>query len=562
VSHKGLKSLLLLSTSVFLFALWMISAFYARSHYQNIASVDPLAMINVLFPDFWIILSIFALVCIATFYLEASTKWLHLSLLVQLSLMLFFTPFLLSGFSWSPDSLWHGGVANYISEILSGSTLTLSNYAQSYPFSFIVTYCMVQVLGVDIFTYTLYIYPVVSIITISTLSYTFAARVLNPRMAFASMLITLPAWHYFEPHVSPLSTGTILTLTSLTLLTVKGIRGRALSFLSITVLTLTHPISPLMLGVFLTIVVLVSRLFRQARFYSQSTFVLQALASTSVLFFLAILWFSWSLFQAMSIYVGVRNAVLNFFSFGFIKRLEYASEWTLAGQSFIYSEIHRLSLAVYAVFLFFILILLILDLRQAKFAFNVGIILSFAAIAYAASAYLFFLASGERFLLGRGLIYYIFIGSMCIILLIHKYLDNRILKGALIAGLIYFLIFSFPIISYSKEAYNTFTPSSGSGLSFIAHRINLSEFSISMSSDQQLASYVNLSKNLKLSSFPPKINNVTPEFIVLRINSYYSYSMRYDMSFHNNTFTRLRKILEESPSYNRIYSNSKFEIYD
>jgi hypothetical protein len=82
-----------------------------------------------------------------------------------------------------------------------------------------------------------------------------------------------------------------------------------------------------------------------------------------------------------------------------------------------------------------------------------------------------------------------------------------------------------------------------------------------MSSDQQLASYVNLSKNLKLSSFPPKINDVTPEFIVLRINSYYLYSMRYDMSFHNNTFTRLREILEGSPSYNRIYSNSKFEIY-
>jgi hypothetical protein len=70
-------------------------------------------------------------------------------------------------------------------------------------------------------------------------------------------------------------------------------------------------------------------------------------------------------------------------------------------------------------------------------------------------------------------------------------------------GLVAFLVCTFPFISYSKEAYNTFTPSAGAGLSFLSTNINLEDKTLSMGYDQQLASYVDLSQDLYLLSFPP-----------------------------------------------------------
>lgn len=569
---KRPNKLMLLSSSMVLFVLWMFFVLNVRPNFYNSASIDPLAMINVLFPYFWIILSVFALVCIATLCLEANTRWLHMSLLLQLSLMLYFTPFLLSGFSWSPDSLWHGGVANYMPEILSGSNLTLSNYARSYPFSFITTYSVEQVLGVDVFIYTLYVYPIVCIIAISTLAYIFATRVLNPEMAFVAMLLALPALHFIEPHVSPFSAGTVLILISFILLTVEGKVARALSFLSILILTLTHPISPVSLGIFLTAAILVNMFHKRSCSYQPATLLRGASSLVSTLLFLGIIWFAWTVFQAMPTYISVKIAVLNIFNLNFLRRLMCVSEWTTSGHSFIYTEIHQLNLAIYIIFLSSISILSLLDLGRIVLAWkkHVGtdyesykrIMLAFASIFYAILGYMLFLASGERFLLGRGLIFYILTGSMCISMyLVRQTQKGKTFKDSLTLGLIFFLLFSFPIISYSKEAYNTFTPSAGAGLSFIYNNINPSKYSISMSAAQQLASYVNLSRDLNIFRYPPNLNNSIPDFVALRINSYFSISMRYDMSFEDNAFTRLKDDLERNPNYSKIYSNSRFEIY-
>ena len=82
-----------------------------------------------------------------------------------------------------------------------------------------------------------------------------------------------------------------------------------------------------------------------------------------------------------------------------------------------------------------------------------------------------------------------------------------------------------------------------------------------MGADQQLASYVNLSEGLMLAKFPPNMSTNVPNFIALRLSSYYAISMKYDLSFEDNSFTRLRNNLERNVSYNKIYSNPKFEIY-
>ncbi len=122
------------------------------------------------------------------------------------------------------------------------------------------------------------------------------------------------------------------------------------------------------------------------------------------------------------------------------------------------------------------------------------------------------------------------------------------------------------MISYSKEAYNTFTPAANMGLSFIGTYVDVSQRTISMGMVQQLASYVNLSRGLHMVEFykltgPEELDALSPDIVVLRINTYYAVSMRYDASFENNSYTQLSDALEQNPSYIRVYSNSQFEVY-
>jgi hypothetical protein len=66
---------------------------------------------------------------------------------------------------------------------------------------------------------------------------------------------------------------------------------------------------------------------------------------------------------------------------------------------------------------------------------------------------------------------------------------------------------------------------------------------------------------LNLVDFPPNMTSQSVDVIVLRVNTYFVISMRYDMSFVNNSFTELRDNLSSNPLYNKVYSNSRFEIY-
>jgi len=570
---KHLKSITrtkVAGVSFVLTGLWLVLIFNTVDVFQNVHRVDPLAMINVLFPYFWIILASFASLCFLSLYLDFNTKWLHLLLLSEISLVLFFTPFILSGFSWSPDSLWHGGVASCMPEILNGSKPAVSHYAMSYPLSFMTTYCVEQVSGIDVFSYTLYIYPPICIIAMTMLAYVFASKLLSPRKAFISMMLTLPALHFIEPHVSPFSAGTVLVLVSFVLLTMKGRIARSLSIFIILALTLAHPISPISFGIFLAAAGILNIFCKRKRVCGGPLFGTSFVASN--LLFLGIVWFTWTMYHAMSVYKSIEYAMLNVVTLRFLGRLEYASKWTAGGQGFIYSEIHKLNLEVYVVFLVFVSILLILDLSRGRFAWKKPmttkhaaykqITLAFSSIIYAGFGYLLFLATGQHCLLGRGLFFFILLGSMSI----SMYLDrqnrtSKTFKDVITIIFVLYLLFSFPVISYSKEAYNTFTPSAGHGLTFVASHIDLSKNSISMSFDQQLAAYINLSKGFLKSEYPPCLLDGTgPDCIVLRMNSFFVSAMRYDFSFEENRYTELRDSLNKNINYSKIYSSPTFEV--
>jgi hypothetical protein len=711
------------SLSVLLFSFWVFLIINDAPRFQEAVGTDSLAMIDVLFPYFWVVLLAFVGICFSSFSITDCPRWLYMLLIAQLSLMLFSTPFLLSGFSWSPDSLWHGGIARYLPQILSGSEIQLSQYAASYPFSFLTTYFATEIVGINIVTYTLYIYPLVACVLIGVLSYFFAARVFGNKVGFLAMLFTLPVWHYVEPHVSPFSLGTILVLLTFVLLTYKSRLAFGLSLVTLVIVTLTHPISPISLGGYVFAYFFVGFFLKRSQ---GESLVSSRRSSFFILIFLGVLWFFWTLNFSMSSYQGVRNAVLSVFNLDFLNRVSSVSQFAVGGQGFIYSEIHILSLVIYGFFLvvisfplfeylihrlvgsktmklwvrssdetehgfistetlskifralwfgvsfisviwflywifyevfvwnktlsqvqpsnYFGLIsftsLIILSAilwkrgisekvkalffgvsfisviwfsywifydvfvwnktlsqvqpsnyfglisftsliilgailwkrgisekaktvyMQLSSTFNDKIALSFASLISAIFGVVLFLSSGERFLLGRGLLYFLLFGSMVFATFFVKSGHFGGKKRKVVAlSLVVFLFCSFPVISYSKEAYNSFTPSAEAGLTFLSSDIDLSKNSLSMGGDQQLASYIDLTKGFDPLHFPPNLTYESPDVIVMRINTYYVISMRYALSFTNNSYVNLEEELEMSSNYNKIYSNGRFEIY-
>lgn len=555
--------------SVSLLGFWL---FFIRSilgTFQNAHGSDPLAMINVLFPVFWFILFAYVFLSFLTVYLSLDDKFLHILLLCGISLILFLTPFLLSGFSWSPDSLFHGGIASYIPEILGGESLPLSGYAASYPLSFIGTYLVEAGTGLNIVQFSLYVYPVIFIVAFTVLAYILVSWLLGSSKAFVSMLIALPALHFIEPHISPFSVGTILILISLITLTSESKKMRLLFFFSILALVLTHPISPLSLGIFFASALIIRfferQLSRRSRPYSTN---LISNISWESLFLLGIFWLIWTLNWATAKYPSVNYAISKLVTLQFLQDVHLVAEFTGSG-GFIYQDIQLLNLFIYGIFGIIDLTVFLLNFRKLRSDKKdpylvLKLFFSFSSLIFAVYSYILFLGTGEHVLLGRGLLFFILNSSIAFTIQIYQN-NQKLLKKTkilVIFTMIIFLFITFPVLSYSKEAYNIHTPTSGAGLAFIGNNLDLSTQSISMAADRQLASYIDLNKGLMLSTYPPNITNIAPNYIALRINSYFLTSMRHDLNFQNNSFTQLRETIKATPTYNKIYTNSLFDIYD
>ena len=279
-----------------------------------------------------------------------------------------------------------------------------------------------------------------------------------------------------------------------------------LSLLLIAAIVLSHPISPLFLGIYLFAVLLVTMVFREnllkhaMDFFSRITLISKSKISsdtknilrfTVLLLFLCSFWFFWTIYQASPNYEGVQAPISKVLDLSFLRNLDIALQWTTGGQGFLYPQISQLSLFIYAIFLISILAVFFASLfKFFRYRGPVGqsttlLILTLTAIGSGVMSYLLFSSSGERFLLGRGLIFFLLMGSICIsAYLVEPNAKKTRIKTTVASMFILFLVCSFPLIAYSKEA-SILTPSVG-GLVFLSENIDLSERTLSMTNDRQL----------------------------------------------------------------------------
>ena len=544
---------------------WTLLITNTRHAFLNIRTADPMALAHTLFPTYWILLLAFFSLCIAVIVLRIESKWVHLLLLMQISLMLYYTPFLISGFSQNPDTLWHAATGISISDVLSGKELFLSDYGAAYPLSFVCTCVLVNLTGASIFDFTLYIYPIFGAVITALLSYVLALKFLCGRDAFVSMLFALPALHYLQLNVSPRMSGFLLTMTAMILICRFERKSTALALALTLALILTHPTSPLILAAFL-LAVFVSRLIARR---SQNPPI------TNSLLFIVVGALCWALYFAALVWQPIAGGFSRILNLQFLKGLEYATEFTTFGGGFIYREISFLNQLVYLGLILLALAPFIVTACRRRFSrsmprietkYNVSeqklipIIYTFLLIPMIYGISLITTQSYDQF--QRALAFLIIMVSISIGS--HSFLSrnakSKSMKIALTLWLA--LIFlSYPIISYSKEAYNTFPPSEGEGMKFIASNIILDNRNLSMYAKQQLAAYISSIENLSIVKFPPDLNENSPYMVVLRSTAFYNLAMRRDRSFEDNRFIQLQNKINKNVLYDRVYSNPTFDIY-
>lgn len=127
-STNSTRTLIILNVAVIAVIIYIISIYRAFPIFQMNRLIDPLAELHSLSVLYYAALVLVALASVACLVWRCGNKYLHIGLLIIFAIMLWLTPYLLSGFVRYSDSSWHVGIATKIPQILAGDKVTLSWY--------------------------------------------------------------------------------------------------------------------------------------------------------------------------------------------------------------------------------------------------------------------------------------------------------------------------------------------------------------------------------------------------------------------------------------------------
>jgi len=583
--------MVILIISTIIFSMYCLSVSLVHTEYLNSRSTDPLAILHSLTPFYYTVMVLFAVLCFTCVLYGLGNKYIHILLLIEFSLMLWFTPYYLSGFSRITDSLWHVGVAKNLPEIAEGHQMMFSYYYEEYPTSYILNYVVMQIAGIDAFIYAQLIYPLFCIIGIVSLCYVFVSRLFTYKIAFISTLIVILAPFSPEVHVSPHSLGTLLVLVSAIFLVTcrdrkSKIIGLLLSFVVITV----HPISPLILLIFMIVPYIANVFVHNVKLPSLRSGILAILATLCG-------WFGWALFHTTTTETGIAESIYRIVTLKFATQLEMIGMAATHTREYVFPEISLLSTIVLYSYLiipliFFCYAIIGLDLRKGikKLFLQIGERLRYERLLMLSIAFLCVILSiasvfsgvevGERafYLWERSFFYFIlavsaYVASNVLIKRVHSSRKRKwtYAKALTISWLI-FLALAYPITHTQSEAYQIYPPSEDTGMRFLQSRVPLSSKTLSMFLPNQFASYADpetrftyqtTDDRMKLLS-ELSLNNRSsplPDIMVFRRSEYFYVSYEYDKSFENNRYIRAITWIEGSCEFNKIYSSPTFEVY-
>lgn len=581
---KSIRSWQIFGISLILVIAWLIIINLSYSSYQNTRATDALAEVKVLFPHFYILIATFAALCIYVLWKRISNKWLHVAMLTEFALMLWLTPYLMSGFVREPDGLWYSGISLNIQEILGGVPFVSSNYAIGYPSSFIFNKSILVVTGTGTIDYAGWLYPFFYVIIFVLLWYIFGVRYFNRNAAFLSGIIAIPALHYLKIHPAPQTIGVILIIFTLILLiTHERVEFWILGIVIFLIMIFTHPISPILAIIFLAVAYLPRLFSERKKLISRYKKVLIIAISVFIIALIIFLLFT-SLGQSIVQYVQRAISVPLDRGFSLIARF-------IAGSPFIFTEIYFLAQVIYFCFLILAVLLIYYLLRSTQNSKPIGIkarmlvtiqkvgyrnaVLLCVALLYILFTAILVVMTNAFVLIERGLSFFILFISLFIssnIMIISKSgksiiikprqnkSDDR-LKVVCGVGLIILLVLAYPVIAYSVDAYNSFPRSEDNGLDFLTTHTILNDRTIAIGMPGQLSAYMEPPTSYEYTYYLSSISQRQPDTVAFRNSDYYYTAMRRDLSFEDNGYLNLHSEVDSSGSYDKIYESETFEIF-
>jgi hypothetical protein len=544
---------------------YIISIRMTYDVFQNTRLTDPLVTIHSLHPTYYVAIALMAVAIFMIVIYGIRSKGIQIFLLIAFATMLWFTPYYLAGFVYQPDGPWHVGVALKMPQVLSGDEPSHYWYNLNYPNSYIFHYTFINLLGMEPLLYISNIFPFLRLCLFVLLCYLFFSNLFGSRIAFFASALMIPGLHYTQLHPSPASIGIILVFTVLILFMKSGTPNKVLTILLIVSVVAVHPVSPLLLLVFLGAAFVTGFLKKPCKHQI-------LLAAMIIICFAG--WFFWIALLPPPPGDTTQTTVVDTVSAGKVidsvasLELNTTKEFLL-GTRFLYSNIYHLNRAIYfgyllltATLLLYIVITNYLSQRNFKnWLLRLGG-LSHSQIFFIITLPLLLiliilLAENSPDLMERALTPIILVLSCLIASGILILLSKRWMKFAVLSLLI-FLTISFPVVAYSIDAYNSFPLSEKAGLEFLSEE-HLDENKLIIGkSVQQVHLY---RENMRHEG--GRINKRKIELadiVVLRNTEYYYTSLRRDLSY-DNYFSRLREQLKTDTSYNKNYQSPSFEIY-
>jgi hypothetical protein len=371
--------------------------------------------------------------------------------------------------------------------------------------------------------------------------------------------------HYIFFIMGAQTIGVLLLLTILVTMWQRGIAWQVLTFAFIIVMIITHPVSPIMLGVFLgaRLLTLLTRKIGKPQIIAAAMLVV-CIAG----------WYIWpdiALSASSTTSTGMQNELANIFP----GELTTVEQFTF-GQAFIYSSIFNLNRAIYLVYGLLVVtatgLVLIRTYRRQKewkqFLRKFGgltrrqlflIISIFLLIVLT-----ILLLERTHNLAERALTMAILVISALIVSIMSgfyhrsKTFARRIIAGGMILFMA-FLTLSFTPVAYSIDAYSSFPKSEEKGLEFVTERIPLNDKELVCFFGQQIVLYQPFVKDIK-NSLKFETAEDGDVFVIRQSEIYYA-AMRLDFSFEDNRLTRFLRLLTESTQVNSIYSSPTTSVF-
>jgi hypothetical protein len=551
-------SIIILMVAAVATIVYILSLKAAYPVFQMTRLTDPLAELNSLFPLYYVSIALMAVLAAGCFLFRVDNRGIHILIILLMAVMLWYTRYYLAGFTWEPDSARNLGASLKIPEILNGIRFSNAYYAAEYPVSSVLEYILIMATGASA-TFYFHLMPLVNIIIFTLLIYTFTSRLFTPRTAFLATFLSMVGMHYANFIMGEHTIGLQLLLTSFILFWHRGAVWKTLAFVLIPVIFFCHPISPILLGVFLGAVLLV--------YFSRRGIKSQAVTA-AMLALCMIGWFVWPiLYSTLTARQSVTPVGAAMQSKIIPGDFNTAREFIL-GNTFIFPDIYTLNKAVYVLYALLVLTAIVVVLvrtRRLKKTWSEYIAdrggLSRPQWVLIVSAPIFLLAAivmseHNATLLERGLTMGILAMAGVIASIVTDWYDRtKANPGRIIAGLtvlvLLFLTISFPVITYSIDAYSSFPASEKKGLEFVAANFDLNNKTLISGFPGQIALFQpDTLEEGKLFGIPKADQNGV---FLFSSTAYYYAAMRLDLSFTDNRITRSRDMLLASSQAKGVY---------